>query len=143
MTDAAWSTIVLGCWNTAIGAVVAITLKWMSGKAAKDAREAKAAALEVAKVVQVVKEDLKESGTATVEKLASIEATGEKVHTLVNSNLTNLLRLYAVSTRRTADLSGHADDETIARIADEAWKANKDSQPAPKRTAGNVFHGQK
>lgn len=47
-------------------------------------------------------------------KLNAIGKTGEKTHTLVNSNMGVQLRLNAVVTRRLADLTRSPEDEAMA-----------------------------
>lgn len=121
--------VIISVVNTCVGALLAVVLRWMSNRAARHAREAKAAAEEASKAVS--------------RKLDVIEQTGEKTHQLVNSAMTQQLKISAILARRVAALSGHADDEVVAKAAEAAYKANLEAQPKPERESGKVFHGQK
>lgn len=61
-------------------------------------------------------------------KLAKIEATGEKTHTLVNSNMGAQLKLNAVATRRLADLTKDQDDINAANLAAKMLKEHEGRQ---------------
>jgi hypothetical protein len=80
-------------------------------------KRAKAAAKEV-KAVAV---KLETTTSDQTRQLAVIAETGEKTHTLVNSNMGVQLKLNKVVTRRVADLtkgtSSAADDEAAAVLA--------------------------
>lgn len=124
MTETLWNAVIAGC--------VTIALAWIQSRAAS----------KVAQKVEGVKEDLKAGDAVVAQELVTIRETGEKTHSIVNSERTQMLRFSAILARRVATLSGHADDDTVAKAAEELLRKNLDAQPKA-RTAGNVFHGQK
>jgi hypothetical protein len=64
--------------------------------------------------VAEVKVDLARSSEAQVEKLTKIEETGEKVHTLVNSNMGVQLRLNVALSRQVASLTINPEEKMAA-----------------------------
>jgi hypothetical protein len=92
-----------------------------SGEAAEKVAEA-------AVKVDEVKTSLAESNANTEVQLSKIEATGEKTHTLVNSNMGVQLKLNAVSTRRLAELTKNAVDAAAADLAEKTLKEHEGKQ---------------
>jgi hypothetical protein len=92
-----------------------------SGEAAEKVAEA-------AVKVDEVKTSLAASNFANEAQLNKIEATGEKTHTLVNSNMGVQLKLNAVSTRRLAVLTKDAVDEAAANLAEQTLKEHEGKQ---------------
>lgn len=137
-------TLITALFNTAIAGAVTVCLAFINKKAArKVVAAAEGAAQKVASKVEAVAKDLKEGDVATAQELVSIRETGEKTHDIVNSERTQMLKFSSILARRVANLSGHAEDDVVAKAAEELYRKNLDAQPKPERKAGNVFHGQK
>ena len=120
------STIITGLISlagTALTGYIAYTmarLKQQGDLAAETLKEAAAEAARAATRADVKAEEVKRTLEKTSEgytvQLAQIAETGEKTHTLVNSNMGVQLRLNAVVTRRLAEITkgtpdGKADEE--------------------------------
>jgi hypothetical protein len=91
-------------------------------KAAKESSDA------AAKNVAEVKNTLVETTTATDAKLETIASTGEKTHTLVNSDMGKVLESNRLMSRRIAELTKNADDIAVADLAEESHRAHEAKQ---------------
>jgi hypothetical protein len=67
---------------------------------------------------EAVRTTLETASTNADAKMASIEATGDKVHVLVNSRMGMQLKIAALAFRRVADLTKHPSDV-------EAWQMSE------------------
>ena len=74
---------------------------------------------ETSEKVGEVKTDLAKSNELHGSELTKIKETGEKVHTLVNSNMGVQLRLNATLSRRVADLTTDYEEKRLATKAAE------------------------
>ena len=72
---------------------------------------------EAAKKVEEVKTDLAASDAKTLVQLNKMEETGEKTHTLVNSNMGVQLKLNAAVTKRLANMTQDKNDIEAAELA--------------------------
>jgi hypothetical protein len=126
-------------WTGAFATVLAAFIAWLKydtdRKTRKDARETRAeaaraseAATEAASRVEEVKTTLQTNTTATDVKLQSIAATGEKTHTLVNSNMGVQLKLNAVLSRRLADMTKAPLDISVADQAERLLREHEGKQ---------------
>lgn len=61
-------------------------------------------------------------------RLGKIAETGEKTHTLVNSNMGVQLRLHAVTSRRLADVLNTPETEEIAQLAAKMLEEHESKQ---------------
>jgi len=78
--------------------------------------------------VEEVKVDLAKNNEAQAEKLIKIEETGEKVHTLVNSNMGVQLTLTSVALERVASLTNDPQDIKAAEQAKQLLYAHEKKQ---------------
>jgi ribose 1,5-bisphosphokinase PhnN len=80
-------------------------------------------------------------GEAKVEEIKTtlVEATGnvgdklDVIHSLVNSGMTNQMKLTAMALRRVAELSNNPRDLAIAETADKTLKEQEESQAKAKK----------
>jgi hypothetical protein len=112
---------------TAVAVVVQIVLarriaqeqKTAAQQVAVKAEQAKVAVEEVASRAEEAKVTLASNTSRADAKLDDIARTGEKTHTLVNSNMAVQLKLNAAVTRRLADLTKDPIDEEAANLAEK------------------------
>jgi len=78
--------------------------------------------------VEEVKVDLAKNNEAQAEKLIKIEETGEKVHTLVNSNMGVQLKLSAELSRWKADQTNDPQFEADAKLAESRLREHEAKQ---------------
>jgi hypothetical protein len=73
-----------------------------------------------------------EAGDAKLDNLAKVAAetqkTTENVHTLVNSAMSNQLKIAAVALRRVAELTKHPDDVAAADLAEQSYHDHEKKQ---------------
>jgi hypothetical protein len=134
-----WLLLLIGLTipiSTIIGIIVAAKIglrasddSHMVAKEARSAsRDATLAANDAAKLVETVAVELKAVGLATATKLATIEAQGEKIHGLVNNQMSEALKKNAIL----ADLllATDPDNPRFQQFAKEANQAVADHAPA-------------
>jgi len=78
--------------------------------------------------VEEVKVDLAKNNATQEEKLGKIAETGEKVHTLVNSNMGVQLKLTLVALERVAALTNDPEDIKAAEQAKQLLYAHENKQ---------------
>ena len=111
--------------NAALKAAeVAIKAEEVADKVANVALKAK----DVADKVSEVQTHLEESTTKADAQRTRIEDTGKKTHILVNSNMSEQLKISALALRRVADLTGDQNDVMVAEAAESAYAGHESKQ---------------
>lgn len=146
--------LILGIIGSAFGFLTAVATGIIGVYMVKANQKAEAAAVEVEQVkvaaaasdkkVDAVADTLLRTTITASEvaekhdaKLNDIAKTGEKTHTLVNSNMGVQLRLNAVLSRRLADMTKEPADIDAANLAEQLLSAHEGKQSIVDTKAAN------
>lgn len=76
----------------------------------------------------IVKDTLKTSTSESSARMGRLEKVTTDTHTLVNANMGKQLKISALALRRIADMTQHPDDDTAARLAEDALAEHEGKQ---------------
>ncbi len=123
-TSIGWTQIILAV-ITLIGSIVTPII---AGIGAYFMFKLKISAEKAATKVENVAVTLEASDAKTDHELHEIKATGEKIHTLVNSNMGIQLQLNAKLSRRVADQSQDPADIEVANASERMYQEHQGKQ---------------